>query len=299
MDPITASLLAALLAAVKARATGAMADALTKAVKERAARLRGVIAEKDEAKFAQRMVDEIVAEAAQYPPETALLVRPLGTVGSVGIYGPRGTLRLNVLWVNRADFPIYVRDVRVTGKVGGQQNEWDAKLGDEFTLGPRRYEERDVELEPRHEVPTIERGTNCDVSISALVAGPWDEGQAQQTRNLVPLASIWLPAYNLEPASTLLTEVADVDLAIKHYVTQIEMKVRDLRTTSVTHERVSYADLDRTLGLRHGASKERLEVVVKQMGQHVESGPTVALIRVHDSLQVRSVGGFVIERNEF
>jgi hypothetical protein len=203
MDPIAAPLLTALLAAVKDRATGAMADDLTKAVKERAARLRGIITEKDEAKFAKRMVDEIMAEAVQYPPETALVVRPLGTVGTAGIYGPRGTLRLYVLWVNRADFPIYVRDVRVTGKVGGQQNEWDAKLGDEFTLGPRGYEERPIELEPRHEVPTIERGTNCDVSISALVSGPWDEGQAQRTRNLVPLASIWLPAYGLEPASNL------------------------------------------------------------------------------------------------
>jgi hypothetical protein len=180
MEPITtAALLAALVSAVKETATGAAVDWLTKAAKERAERIRGFVQEKDDAKFAKRLVDEILAEAAQYPPDRALRVHPLGTVGAVGIYGPRGTPRLNLLWINRADFPIYVRDVRVTGKIGGQQNEWDAVIGDEFTLEPRGVSERQVELEPRHTVPTVERGTSCDVSIAALVAGPWDEGRAQ------------------------------------------------------------------------------------------------------------------------
>ncbi len=66
------------------------------------------------------------------------------------------------------------------------------------------------------------------------------------------------------------------------------------------HERVSYADLDRTLGLRHGASKERLAVMVKRMGgQHVESGPSVALVRVHDRLDVGSVGPILIGGDDF
>jgi hypothetical protein len=241
----------------------------------------------------KRIAGEILAEAAQFPPEKALLVHPLGTVGTVGIYGPRGTLRLNLLWINRADFPVYIRDVRVTGKVGGQQNEWDAVLGDEFTLDPRGVGERQVELDPRQSVPTIERGTNCDVSITALVAGPWEEGRAQQTRNLVPLAAIWLPAYGLEPAANLLTEVADIDLAIESYVNELEVRVRADRTTRVIKERMSYADLDRNLGLRNGATKERLAAVVQRMEQHVEMGATIALLRVHDSLDAGPVAPLI------
>lgn len=48
------------------------------------------------------------------------------------------------------------------------------------------------------------------------------------------------------------------------------------------------------LRLRHGASKERLEIVVKRMGQHVESGPSVALVRSHDRSNVTLIGGIVI-----
>ena len=294
MDPISAPLLAALVAAVEKKFTGAMAQWFGDAVKERAARLQALFSERDAEKLAQAAVNEVLAEAAAYPPGKALLVRPLGTpVGVVGIWGPHGTLRLNVLWVNRADFPLYVRDVRVTAKVGGRQNEWDAVLGDEFRLGPRGDVERVLELEPRHEVPTIERGTNCDVSITALVGGPW-EGRAQRTQDLVSTTGIWLPAVGLEPASNLLTEVADIDLAIEHFVTELEAKIRAARTTRVLHERVSYVDLDRKLGLRHGASKERLEAVVKRMGQHVQLGPRVALVRVRGALQGISHGGILI-----
>jgi hypothetical protein len=110
----------------------------------------------------------------------------------------------------------------------------------------------------------------------------------------VLLAAIWLPAYGLEPAANLLTEVADIDLALESFVNELEMKVRADRTTAVIKERVSFADLDRRLALRNGATKERLAAVVQRMGLHVEMGPTIALLRVHDSLHVGPVPPIVV-----
>ena len=67
-------------------------------------------------------------------------------------------------------------------------------LGDEFALSPRGLDERAVALSPRFALPSFERGgVSCDVSVSALVCGPWDEGRAQRTRELVTSAGIWVP----------------------------------------------------------------------------------------------------------
>src|SRR5262245_66374546 len=98
MDPITigASLLAALVSAVGEKAKGAAAKYLQDAVEERARRLWGVINERDEEKFARLMVENVMAEAAAFPPKKALLVELLGSVGSVGIWGPRGALKRNL-----------------------------------------------------------------------------------------------------------------------------------------------------------------------------------------------------------
>jgi hypothetical protein len=212
MDPITASLLTALGVAVTDKATGAAVRWLTEATKERARRLWGVIADTDEEKFAQRMVAEVMAEAAAFPPEKALVVHPLGTIGDVGIWRPGGELRLKLLWVNRADFPIHVRGMRVTTMLGEQQ-QWDAMLGDEFALEPRGLDERAVALSSRLALPSFERGgASCDVSVSALVCGPWDEGRAQRTRDLVTSAGIWVPTFGLEPVPTGLDDVEDIDV---------------------------------------------------------------------------------------
>jgi len=270
MDPITASLLTALGVAVKDKATGAVVRWLTEATKERARRLWGVIADTDEEKFAQRMVAEVMAEAAAFPPEKALVVHPLGTVGDVGIWGPGGELRLKLLWVNCADFPIHVRDMRVTTMLGGQQ-QWDAMLGDEFTLEPRGLDERAVALSPRLALPSFERGgASCDVSVSALVCGPWDEGRAQRTRELVTSAGIWVPTFGLEPVPTGLDDVADIDVKLETFLRTLAMGGR---------REVSYANTDRGLGLRTGATRDRLAAVASRLGYEVEgAGPNVAQV---------------------
>lgn len=271
MDPITigASLLVALGAAVKEKATGAAAKYLQDAVEERARRLWGVLGESNEQKFARLMVEHVMEEAAQHLPDRALLVQPLGTVGIVGIWGPRGTLKLQLLWVNRADFPVEVRDVRVTGKVGGRQCEWDTIFGDVFTLRPRGDTQRIVELEPRLDLPTFERGgATCDLSVTALVCGPWEEGRAQQTQDLVPLVGIWLPVVGIEP-SGVLTEVADIDLVLEHQLQKL---------TFGSRMQVRFGDFDRTHQLRDGATRERLAVVAGRVGCEVNAGPNLALV---------------------
>lgn len=290
MDPITfgAMVLAAIAAEVKNKATGAAAHWLTEAATERANKLRGVLGEGDAEKLARRAIAEIIGEAAQYPPDEALLVRPLGTVGIAGIWGPRGELKLNLLWVNRADFTIYVRDVRITGKVGGRQCEWDTVLGDEFTLPARGNVDRLVTLEPRRELPSFERGgANCDVSITALVCGPWEEGRAQQTQDLVPLTGIWLPTVGIEP-NGVLTEDADIDLVLDDNLRPLKYGER---------RQVRYAETDRTLGLRAGATKERLAAVAAQIGCTANTGPNVALVhRPHPPSPARAPSDFWARR---
>jgi hypothetical protein len=273
MDLITvgAAVLAAIGAEVKSKVTGAASKWLEEAATERAARLVGLFGESSAEKLARRAVAEVMAEAAQYPPDRALLVRPLGTpVGAVGVWGPHGTLRLNLLWVNRADFPIHVRELQVTAKVCGPDPEWRKEFGGEFTLAPRGDDERMLELAPQAALPSFERGgANCDVSISAVVCGPWEEGRAQRTQDLVPLVGIWLPAVGLEPAG-LLDDPADVDARLEGL----------LRHVSVGGRReITYADVDRELRLRAGATRERLAMIAQKLGYELTAGgPNVALV---------------------
>jgi hypothetical protein len=60
-------------------------------------------------------------------------------------------------------------------------------LGEEFVVGPRCDVVCIVELDPRQELPSFDRGgANCDLFIAALVCGPWEDGRAQNTRDLIP-----------------------------------------------------------------------------------------------------------------
>jgi hypothetical protein len=289
MDPITvgAAVLAAIGAEVKSRATGATSKWLVEAAKERAARLIGLIGESGDERLARRAVEEVIAEAAQYPPERALLVRLLGTpVGAVGVWGPHGTLRLNLLWVNRADFPIYVRDLQITATVGGSDPEWRKESAEEFKLASRGDAERALEIAPRAVLPSFERGgANCDVSVSAVVCGPWEEGRAQRTQDLVPLAGIWLPAVGFEPAG-LFDDPADIDARLESFLRQVTVGGR---------REITYADVDRQLRLRPGATRERLTIVAQKLGYELTArGPNVALVH---RPRVGSPSSFLRRRN--
>jgi hypothetical protein len=273
MDPITigAAVVAAIGAEVKDKASGAAAKWLVEAAKERATRLVGVTGESNAEKLARRAIEEVIAEAAQYPPEKALLVRPLGTpVGAVGVWGPHGTLRLNLLWVNRADFPIHVRDLHVTAKVAGPEPEWQKEFAEEFTLTSRGDVERMLELVPHAVLPSFERGgANCDVSVSAVVSGPWEDGRAQRAHDLVPLVGIWLPTVGLD-ASGPLDDPADIDARLESLLRQVSVGGR---------REIIYADVDRQLRLRVGATRGRLEIVAQQLGCELNArGPNVALL---------------------
>lgn len=289
MDPITigASLLTALMAASKDKAVGAASKYLEDAVKERAARMWGVLSENNEEKFARLMVDHVLAEAAAFPPDQALLVEPLSTVGDAGIWGPRGTLKINLLWVNRADFPLRIRDVKVTARVDAKEPEWVAQSGDEFVLVSRGSQRRVVEIDlaTAATLPTFERnGAPCDVSVTALVCGPWDEGRAHRTRDLVEM-SVWLPVIGLD-VSGLITDVEDADLIIKDYL-------RDLVNKCEYNIQVRFAEFDRAHKLRPGLAKERFVAIARQLKHTVEAGPGVALVALYHEPSEPFSGGYV------
>jgi hypothetical protein len=273
MDPISigAAVLTAIGVEVKSKATGAAAKWLTEAAQERAARLLGLIESGDAAALARRAVQEVMAEAVQYPPEKALLLRPLGTpVDAVGIWGPHGTLQLNLLWVNRADFPIHIRDLQVTVTAGGADPQWRKEFAEEFTLAPRGDLERMLCLVPRVPLPDFKGGgTNCDVTVSAVVCGPWEEGRAQRTQDLMPPVGIWLPVVGLDPAG-FLDDVADIDVRLEHHLRKLGGGRR---------LEIIYAELDRELRLRSGATRDRLAVVAQRLAYQMNtSGPNVAIV---------------------
>ena len=223
-------------------------DQCIDAAKLQAEKLRGLLPHGDDAKLANALIDHVLAEAAAYPPEKALVVAPLATTGVVGIWAPRGRLKVNLLWVNVADFPIYVRDTRVTARVGGKADEWDFTKGDEFVLNARSQQEHTLESDPVATLPSIERGgAECELTVGALVSGPWDEGRAQQPARGLVRTSVWMPTLGMDPTN-LRSDPADIDLMLEAYV-------KALTDKGVEVETIDFSDLDRTLKLRPGAAE--------------------------------------------
>lgn len=271
MDLITPELLAAIIAAAKEKAVGAAVDLVVDSAKVAAHKLRGLLPDGNEATQARAIVEHVLAEMAAFPPDRAIVVEALATTGEVGIWAPRGKLSVQLLWINHADFPVHVRDVHLQGRIGSGDPEWDATRGDEFTLGARSTRRLSLEAEVKGELPTFDRGgVECEVTVGALVCGPWDEGRAQRTRGLVR-TTLWLPLLGIEPTSQL-TEVEDIDRVIKHYL-------RCLRHGDKLE--VRYATFDRAHGLRPGAAKERFAIVAKEAGHEVDPGTNLALVKIY------------------
>jgi hypothetical protein len=268
---ITPALLAALVTAAKEKAVGAAVELVVDSAKLAAHKLRGLLPDANELKLARALVEHVLAEMAAFPPDRAILVEPLATTGNVGIWAPRGKLAVELLWVNHADFPVRIRDVRVEGLVGTAEPEWDTTKGDEFELGARSSKRLAFEAELRGKLPTFDRGgAQCELTVGALVCGPWDEGRAQRTRGLVR-TSLWLPLLGIEPATSQVTEDADIDLAIAHYLGSLKHGQR---------LQIRYANFDREHSLRPGASKERLAIVAKDAGHEVSPGADLALVKI-------------------
>jgi hypothetical protein len=172
--------------------------------------------------------------------------------------------------VNRADFPIHVRDLKVSASVGGMEPEWQKDFSEEFTLMPRGDTERMLELVPHVMLPSFERGgANCDVSISAVVCGPWEEGRAQRTQDLVPLVGVWLPAVGLDPTG-LLDDPADVDTRLEGFLRKVG---------SGNRLEIIFSETDTQLRLRPGSTRDRLMIVAQKLGFELYAkGPSVALV---------------------
>lgn len=264
---LTEALLAALMKLAEG-VTGAAGERLLEAAKVQAAKLQGLL-RGNENEQAEALFAHVRAEAAAYPPERAIRVDSLATVGEVGIWPPRGRLKLHLQWTNHADFPVLVRDVAIKGRVGGKNPEWELRDGDEFRIEARSQITRLVSGDPHAALPEFERGgVACELSVVALVAGPW-EGKAQRTRDLLH-TSTWLPVY--VDREDLLTADADIDLVLKDYLEGLVDKGDE-------RARVVYSELDHTLRLRPGATKDRLKTVATKDQHQVEVGPSVALVR--------------------
>jgi hypothetical protein len=239
-------------------------------MKVQAGKLHGLL-RGNEDEQAKALLAHVRAEAAAYSPQRALRVDSLATVGEVGIWPPRGRLQLHLQWTNHADFPVLVRDVVVKARVGGKSPEWELQKGDEFRLEARSQVTRLVSGDPHAALPEFEHGgVACELSVTALVAGPW-EGKAQRTRDLLH-TSIWLPVYI--DREDLLTADADIDLVLKDYLAGL-VDAGDERA------RIVYTELDRKLRLRPNATKDRLKIVAANHHHQVETGPSVALVTLH------------------
>jgi hypothetical protein len=266
VDP--ASLLAAIVAAAKPKLAGVAADRLVEAAKEQMRKLVGLLPDNEE-KAAQIVVDSVLAESAAYPPDKALRVVPVATVGAAGIWSPHGQLRLSLLWVNHADFPIHVRDVQLAGRVEGKDDQWVGKRGDEFVLRGRSAEERLFTADAVLALPNFERGgAPVDLTVQALVSGPWNEGLAQLTHDLLGVG-LWLPAVGMEPIGVL-SDASDVDNMLIEYLYTQELKIDEVN--------VRYATLDRELGMRAGSTKERLPDAAQKKGYVVTLGRETARV---------------------
>lgn len=276
---LTEALLAALMKLADSVA-GAAGDHLLEAMKVQAGKLHGLL-RGNEDEQAKALLAHVRAEAAAYPPERALRVDSLATVGEVGLWPPHGRLKLHLQWTNHADFPVLVRDVVIKARVGSNNPEWELRQGDEFRIEARSQSTRLMSGEPQAKLPALERGgAVCELWVSALVAGPW-EGKAQRTRDLMH-TSTWLPSYI--DREDLLTEDADIDLVLKDHLAEL-VDDGDERA------RIVYAELDRKLRLRPGATKDRLRSVATKHEHEVEAGPSVALVTLH--LPYRGpVGGY-------
>jgi|ERR1051325_85377 hypothetical protein len=192
-------------------------------------------------------------------------------------------LQVALEWVNLADFPIHVRDVRAVARVGSQP-EWDATKGDEFELGARTSKRTTISAEAKRPLPSVVgKGVLCDLLVEALVSGPWDGGLGQRTHALVH-DSIWLPAPGLEPTGHM-TEAADIDLAINHHL-QTQYEVQEHM------HKIFYADLDRDLRLAPGSSKARLAVLAREAGHKVEAAPSFAVVTYKDHPVSMLDGGY-------
>jgi hypothetical protein len=291
MDPITPALLTAVYAAIKKRVAGAAVERLVEGAQVAAKKMRVLLPDGDEKKLAELLVNYVLAEAAAFPPDKAVLVEPLSTVGTVGIFGPQGRLQVSLLWVNRADFPIRVSNVHLTGRIGGKAPEWEIREGDEFVLDGRSDEERPLKGNPGIALPPIERGgTQVELTMSALLSGPWDEGQAHRTHNIVK-TSVWLPAPGMEPPppTDLIANDADVDLVLAEVLQDQFAKTHTVN--------IHYAAVDRDKKLRRGATKDRLQHVARKLGHQVEAG--VELARVAEGQVVLADGGWSGSDNDY
>jgi hypothetical protein len=270
MEPISAALLTAIGAALKDKVTGAASEYVMDAVKHAAGRLHGLLPDGD-AKKAQALIDHVMAEAAAYPPDRAIYVESIPSVGTVGIWPPRGSLALNLLWVNRADFPIRIRDLKVKVRAGSGHNEWEISKGDEFVLRPRSDTTRILRGEPTLELPKFDRGGGtCEITVHALVSGPWEHGLAQRSHELYS-GTMWVPVYLDQPE--LFGDEKDVDLVIKHFLA---------KHNNGDQLKVPYAAFDREHGLRPGSARARFEAVAKAAKHIVEAGPNLAIVEIRD-----------------
>jgi hypothetical protein len=98
MVEIPPELLTALATAAKDKAVGAAVDLVFDAAKETALKLRGLLPTGNVGKqHAAAIVDRVLAEMAAFPPDRAIVVEPLATIGDVGIWAPRGRLSVAAL----------------------------------------------------------------------------------------------------------------------------------------------------------------------------------------------------------
>jgi hypothetical protein len=290
MDPITVTLALALGDAIKKKVTGAAADSLFEATKSQARKLEGLLP-KDEKKQADLLVAHVLAEAAAYPPEKALTVEPLATTGLVGISAPAGELLLRFLWVNHADFAVQIRDMNVRARIGGSDWQWDLWHRDQFELRGRSHVERSINGRPGLALPVFETGAViCEVVMDALVSGPWEDGRAYQTRQLMK-SSLWLPAIGMAtPQSTnLISNDADIDLVLAQVLHDQFLKVPVANLV--------YADIDHAQRLRAGATRERLHQVATKHGHQIELG--VELARVTEGRVGFPDGGYSSEDDDY
>lgn len=293
------SLEALLVAAVMNSSKKLAGDAITRAAKHYLDEIGAWLGSADEQKIINAAILRVRAEAAQYPPTSALAIRLESTPASEGgdsagvSQDDRAQLVLRVS--NRADFPISIAKLR------GKVQVSDGKVYATYEIDrPAQVdiERRDSKrivctalLERMQAAPRFSYGAVVAAArVDALVMGPWDD--EPHNDHSFDAGRVWL---RVEPALLVPHEPqyddADLVILLTNWVerqTDNAVNLVGSAERSALLSPVDLPNLDRELKIPMGSSARLLTSILPNHGWEIKNqGARVLSARPSRELQQR------------